>query len=67
MKTQKELELTGRVGWNEKGHWTLEELSKHLAAQTPPGWVVGSFNVSVVPAPQPDAGTRTRSKPGKKS
>lgn len=67
MKHEKELELTGRVGWKEKGHWTLEELAKHLEAQTPAGWVVESFNVSVVPAPKPDANTRTREKTRKKA
>ena len=66
MKTDKELELTGRVGWNEKGHWTLDELADHLKTQTPSGWVVENFNVGVVPPPKPDANTRTRSK-GKKS
>lgn len=67
MKHEKELELTGRVGWNEKGHWTLEELFKHLTLETPSGWVVDSFNVSVVPAPKPEANTRTRDKSKKKA
>ena len=65
MKASKELELTGRVGWKEKGHWTLAELADHLEAETPAGWVVDNFNVGVVPAPAKDAGTQTRSK-GKK-
>lgn len=62
MKTKRELELQGRVGWKEKGHWTLEELALHLVAQTPEGWVVDSFVVTVVPPPKPEAGTRSRDK-----
>lgn len=52
MKTEKEIELSGMTGFKDKPSWTLKDLLDYLAKETPAGWVVESFRVTVVPKPK---------------
>lgn len=51
MKTEKRLELTGYSGsgLKRKLAWSLGQLTEYLEAETPDGWLVDEFHVTVSP------------------